>query len=312
MENMNVIIITALVTLIVTVIAGIAVEYFKNIKAKIKYSVRESIPIELNGKKIGANIIDISNPSSKTVKDITLKIQAIGVEIRNGGINTTVGLDYNLIENNDTIEVKIPFLKSKDMLSITTILENEYSIPNKPNVTIRSPDNFKTIIENDNQDKFSIMSFLPALIAAATVGASLSIVNIYMSRDQSVTLVLSASLVDLPDLAEKYITSTGIHYYNQGPYIYALAKNSKDPLERKKYIAFLINTIDTAENINSGSKAALSFFIAKIYKLQEDHNNSQLWYIKSKDANSNEYANLINYYKNENSLVPNVPVGNAD
>lgn len=299
MENMNVIIITALITLVVTVIGGIAVEYFKNIQAKIKYSVRESIPIELNGKKIGANIIDISNPSSKTVKDITLKIQAIGVEIRNGGINTTVGLDYNLIENDDAIEVKIPFLKSKDILSITTILENEHSIPNKPNVTIRSPDNFKTILENDYQDKSSIISFLPALIAAATVGASLSIFNNYISRDQSATLVLSASLVDLPNLAEKYTSSTGIHYYNQGPYIYVLAKNSKDPLERKKYIAFLINTIDSADGINSHSKAALAFFIAKIYKLQEDHNNSRLWYIKSKDANSDEYENLLNYYQNE-------------
>ena len=152
MENVGTIAITAVVTLVVTIVAGIALEFFKKIKPKLKYSVKESIPIDLDDKKIGANVVELSNPSSKAVKDIVLKIRARGVDIRNGGVKTTTGLDYEVAELDGVLEIKIPFLKYKDSLSITTILEDRFSIPNKPEITIRSPDNFKTIEESGSSD----------------------------------------------------------------------------------------------------------------------------------------------------------------
>ena len=193
MENIGTI---ALITLLVTVLAGLAVEFIKRIKPKIKYSIKESIPIILDEKKVGANVIEISNPSSKSVKDIVLKIKAIGVDIRNGGVKTTTGLDYDVIENEDSLEIKIPFLKFKDYLSITTILEDRYRIPSKPDVTVRSPDNFTLTEESGGYDKkFSFIkdfAFAPAIVASTVVAATLFLDISNVRTEQGTNLALAA------------------------------------------------------------------------------------------------------------------------
>ncbi len=307
MENIGTIIITAVITLVVGIFAGVAVEFFKKIKPKLKYSVKESIPINLDGKKIGANVIEISNPSSKTVKDIVLKIRATGAAVINSGVKTTTGLNYEIIESDETLEVKIPFLKAKDFLSITTILESKYIIPNKPDVTVRSPDNFKLIEENgepNRKNNFIVsLAIPPALVAATVVGATLTIgVNPFSVNariEQGANLALSAALVGLPNLASQYVSNDKIRYYNQGPYVYSLAKSSDDIAKVKLYGEFLIKTIEVSGVMASSSKSALYFFIAKIHILQNEKKEAATWFEKSKETNEEEYLTLKDFFKNE-------------
>ncbi len=301
MENIGSIAITALITLLVTLVAGLALEYFRRIKPKLKYSVKESIPIDLDGKKVGANIIEISNPSSKSVKDIVLKLRAKSVEIKNGGINTITGLDYEVVDGDDTLEVTIPFLKFKDYLSITAILESQHYIPNKPEVTIRSPDNFKLIEDRGGNDKISSSTFgagfLSASVAAATVALVL-VFNVALNRtEQGTNLSLAAAAVGLPNLAKYYISNNKIHYYNQGPVVYALAKSSNEPSEIAKYGDFLEKTLTIAPRINSRSESALQFFIAKIRELEGKQSLADKWLEESKSSEEDEYNQLVEYFK---------------
>ena len=303
MENIGSIIITALVTLLVTVLAGLALEYVKRIKPKLKYSIKESVPIDLGDKKIGANIIEISNPSSKSVKDIVLKLRAKDVDIKNGGIKTITGLDYEIIEGEDVLEIKIPFLKFKDYLSITAILESKFFIPNKPEITVRSPDTFKLVEDGDKNDKASssilITGILPAMIAAVAVAASLG-TNLVSSRsDQGINLSLAAAVVGLPNLAEHYVNNDKVYYYNQGPLVYALAKSSGDLNKITKYGDFLENTLIIAPYMNSRSKSALQFFIAKIRELKGDESIANKWFSESKSSHEDEYNQLVDYFKSE-------------
>ena len=307
MENIGTIIVTLIITLVGAVLAGLAVEFFKKIKPKLKYSVKESIPIKLDEKQIGANVIEISNPSSKSVKDIVLKIRASGVDVINSGIKTTKGLDYEIDESEGSLQVKLPFLKSKDYLSITTILEGKYSIPSKPDVTIRSPDNFKLIEETEDSDrkKDFIIGFAipPAIVAAIVVGFTLTVgvnpFSIKVRTEQGANLALSAALVGLPSLAEQYVSNDKIHYYNQGPYVYSLAKGSNDIEKVKLYGDFLVKTIEVTGHMASRSKSALHFFIAKIRILQGEKKEADSWFAMSKEENEDEYLVLKDFFQNE-------------
>lgn len=307
MTEYSTIILTSLATLVIAVAAGIAVEFIKRIRPKIVHSIREAIPIEIDEKMIGANVVYINNPSSKTVKDIVVKIKSLSNEIRNGGIKSTTGLDYDEHENGDTLKIEIPFLKYQDSISITTITEGKYRIPSKPDVTIRSPDSFKLITESEQKDKASIFRVpSAALVAAFVVGATLAFTNssIFSARsDQGAVMVTAASVVGLPDLAEKFISNDGIFYYNQGPYIYSLAKSEKNATKVEKYRQFLIRTITISNRIASGSKAALCFFARKISLLQGNKADSEVWFEKARETNENELEALQQYYKDENLLT---------
>jgi len=302
MENFGTIAITAVVTLLVTIVAGLVVEYLKRAKPKLKYSIKESIPITLEGNNVGANFIEISNPSTKTVKDIVLKVKAADVEIKNGGVNTVKGLEYSINEGKSELEIVIPFLKFKDYLSITTILEGKYSIPRKPDITVRSPDNFKLIEEGNSDDKkvnrLKEQFIIPALAMMLGVFAIFSLGIGSARNDQSANLSIAAALTGLPELSEKYISSDGIHYYNQGPYIYSLAVSTNDQSLINKYGDFLMQTVNVASNINSSSESAIYFFIGKIRLLQDKNKEAESWLEKSKDTDEDEFNFLDSHFKN--------------
>jgi hypothetical protein len=303
MGNIGTIALTAIITLVVTVLAGLAVEFFKRVKPKLKYSIKESVPIILDGKNIGANVIEISNPSSKSVKDIVLKIRAAGVDLKNGGVKTTTGLDYEVIEGDSNLEVKIPFLKFKDYLSITTILESRYSIPNKPNVTVRSPDTFKLIEEDDNNDGrrsfIKEFKFMPAMVAAFVVSVTLgfSFDTPGFTKGQGAIMSLSASAIGLPELAAHYVSNDGIYYYNQGPFVYSLAKSSNDPIKVNKYKDFLIKTTEITPFMVSRSKANFYFFIAKICLLQNRSKEAEAWFDKAREEQEDEFKKLEDIFR---------------
>lgn len=286
MDSLSTILTTSVATLLITVLAGLIVEYIKRRKPKLRFMIKNSIPLKLDDKYIGANIVNIENPSSKTIKDIVVKLKTTTGKIRNGGVQTTKGLDYEIEENGDSLELCIPFLKLKDSISITTILEGKYCIPDKPEMTVRSPDAFALVnYEKKRKGVLENNWLYPAATAATVVAISMSFVSdifFTVRSNQSANLVLSAALIGLPNIAENYISNSGISYYNQGPYIYSLAKTSDNINMLEKYRQFLIRVLDIAPEITSSSKSAICFFIGKISQLQNNKNESEKWFIESK------------------------------
>ncbi len=297
MEDYGTIILTSVATLVITVVGALVIEFIKRIKPKIVYSVRESIPIEIEENKIGANVVYLHNPSSRTVKDIVVKVKSSGNELRNGGVKCTAGLDYETAENGDTLQIEIPFLKSQDNISITTIVEGKFFIPKIPDVSVRSPDAFKLISDTENKATKSLFRIpTAAIVAAFAVGVTLSVSNSPFSQsahsDQGTVMSIAASLVGLPDLAEKYVSNSGIYYYNQGPYVYSLVKFESNVAAMEKYKNFLIKTISLSNGMASSSEAGLSFFIGKIEIKLGNNAEAELWFEKSKKSNESEYAFL--------------------
>jgi hypothetical protein len=271
------ILLTALVTLAVTVLAGVALDYIRHVRLKVTYSVKDAVPIELDGKRVGAYLVSLSNACRRVVKDVTCHIQAPPAKLRNGGITASQGLQYSTTDGDQGIQLSIPYLKPGDDLQLTVIAESLIYIPPTPDVAIRSPQDVNvTAIRQEAKPQtfykgFLIAAFLAAFVGGV-VGAFFQNANTMMTPKDVFTF--AASVAGLPHLGDLYATSSDITYYNQGDLAYAWAAASSDPSEIHKYRQLLSVALETAPGMQSASRANLYYSLGKIDLLLADNSGA--------------------------------------
>ena len=138
-------IIPAIITLIISITSGLMLDYYKNLAPKILGNVQNGVPIEMNSKKLASYIITVSNPSNKTIHELTLNIQSSQTNLKSTGATITKGLKFDSSIKDNILEVYIPFLSKGDKFSVTAYVENEDAEDTKPFLVIRSPENFNQI-----------------------------------------------------------------------------------------------------------------------------------------------------------------------
>ncbi|MGV8981795.1 hypothetical protein [Clostridium sp.] len=138
-------IIPAIITLIISITSGLMLDYYKNLAPKILGNVQNGIPTEMNSKKLCSYIITVSNPSNKTIHELTLNIQSSQTNLKSTGATITKGLKFDSSIKDNILEVYIPFLSKGDKFSVTAYVENQDAVHNKPVLVIRSPENFNQI-----------------------------------------------------------------------------------------------------------------------------------------------------------------------
>lgn len=136
---------TAIITIIISFISGLLLEYYKNLAPKILCNIGEGVPLELNNKKLCAYVLTVRNISNKTIHKLTLNIQGLQNDLKIGDAQITKGLKFDSSIEDNILDVYIPFLSKDDEFSATLYVESKYGEYKKPVVTIRSPENFKEI-----------------------------------------------------------------------------------------------------------------------------------------------------------------------
>ena len=149
---------TAIATIIISLISGLLVEYFKNLAPKILCSIGNGVPIEINNKKVCAYIIDVSNLSKKIIHELSLNIQSAQSNLKVADAKITKGLKFDSSIKDNILDIDIPFLSKGDKFSVTVYVENQYGLCNKPVIVMRSPENFKKV-ESEEQKGIRSSSF---------------------------------------------------------------------------------------------------------------------------------------------------------
>jgi len=292
------IVFTAIATLIVTVIAGLVLDYWKNSKPKVAYKVRDALPIDIDDKKIGAYLISVVNTSKKTIKDLSIFIEAGTVSLKNGGVSCPQGFVYDLKVDENKIKIDVPFFKENEEASFTVIAESPYYIPKQPNVAIRSPQQFK-LIESSASDKIKRpLSFwlMPMVTSLTATAVAISVLSFdFIPRSQKDVLMFSASSAELPELVKIYAVSDDVKYYNQGDLAFSMAKQCKDNVSIMKYITFLKTTIALAPRMASGSKSNNLYNLAKIYLLIHEEDLAKKYFQDSIEESKRHVIDLIKY-----------------
>lgn len=281
------ILLTAGVTLLVTVLAGLVLDYLRHVRPRITYSVKDAVPINLDGKRIGAYLVSLSNHSKRVVNDVSCHIQAPPATLRNGGVSVPQGLQYSVVEVDDGMQLLVPYLRPGDELQATVIAESGGFVPRTPDVAIRSPQdiNVAAIRSGVKPPSFQRGFLTAAAVAAFVAGASVAIFPIVAFQEPRDVFAFSASLAGLPRLTELYATSANIAYYDQGDLAYALAAESSDPSEIGKYRKLLSVALEIAPSgMLSSSRASLYYSLGKIDLLLADSHSAILDFQRARDA----------------------------
>jgi len=270
------IIFTALATLVVTILAGLALEYVRNARPRVIYSVKDAVPIGLEDKSVGAYVFSLKNTSKRTVKDVECHLEGSRLtKLRDGGIATPQGMKYTVEERENNLVISIPFLNSSDTLTATIIAEGKW-VPPRLSAAVRSASDLKIVktesIENDRRrgllSQISSMSFLAAIASVAAV--SLTAYGSFEDTPVDV-LTFAAATADLPHLAEIYATSESLHYSSQGDLVCALATSAAQPAEIEKYRKFLSIVLQSASGMLGRSQANLYYCRGKLDLLVKDN-----------------------------------------
>ena len=296
----------ALAALIVTVIAGILLDYLKNSRPRLVYSVRKALPIDIDDKKVGAYLITKTNTSKKTVKDVSVYVQAQSASIRNGGITCTQGLKYELSTSEHELELRIPFLNARDEVSLTAIAESRIFVPSTPEVAIRSPQQFKLENREDIRRINPLATtVIPAVLAAISVIIALTFFQINLQLvDSKDVLVYAATVNNLPELAKTFAYASDLRYLNQGDIAYVYASESNDPQEIMKYKKFLGTVVDYGgKHMWSGSKANIYYNLGKISLLLSEDDEAKNYFSKAIEFNRSFIEDLLKFDNTTSSFI---------
>ncbi|MCD3245044.1 hypothetical protein G8S21_03650 [Clostridium botulinum C] len=146
---------TAIITIVISIISGLLLERVKNVAPRILCNIGKGVAMKINNKKVYAYSITVSNLSKKIIHDLTLNIQSSKSNLNIADAKITEGLKFDSSIKEDSVIIDIPFLSKGDKFSATVYVENKYGVCSKPNIVLRSPENFKKL---DSSEKNRILS----------------------------------------------------------------------------------------------------------------------------------------------------------
>ncbi len=262
------ILITGFSTLLVTILAGVLLDFVRNARPRVVYSVKDAVFIELEGKHIGAYVVSLQNTSKRVVKDLECHLKSkssVSVKLRDGGIAAPQGMKYSVDEVDDNLRVTIPYLNRDDALTITVIAESRFSPYRALSVAIRTPHDVKVVQKDLEAPPRGYNRVFLVAAAIATAASPLATYLLSGNNEPSDVLTFAAAASNLPHLAEIYATgSRTIHYYNQADLACALAASTDKRIEIDSYRRFLSLTLQLSSRMVSSSKANLYYCRGKL------------------------------------------------
>lgn len=182
---------TAIVTIIISIISGLLLEYFKNLAPKILCTMGNGKLIKKNGKKIYACTITVRNLSNKIVHELTLNIQSLQSNLKITRARITEGLKFDSSINDNALDIDIPFLSKDDEFSATIYVENQYGVYDKPSVVLRSPENFKEVDSPEQVGFFTSLFNIPKDISQSVSGTPKNNNTVAAGDKNDLTLVMN-------------------------------------------------------------------------------------------------------------------------
>ena len=205
---------TAIVTIVISIISGLLVEYFKSLAPRILCSIGSGIPLKNGDRKMYAYSITVSNLSKKIIHELSLNVQGSGSNLKVADAKITKGLKFESSLKDNILDIDIPFLSKGDEFSIKLYSESR----KKPVIVMRSPENFKQI---DSIEQNGFLSSLFSKTNKANENAGRSVKNnerIVPNEKDDYTMIMNKPLK-----AEKNINKGMLNFRKNKKIIIATA-----------------------------------------------------------------------------------------
>ncbi|GAA0076094.1 membrane protein [Clostridium sp. CTA-5] len=187
---------TAIITIIISFISGLLLEYYKNLAPKILCNIGEGIPLVIKNRNVYAYILTVRNLSNKTIHNITLNIHDSHKDLNFGDAEITKGLKFDSSIKDNILDVYIPFLSKDDEFKVTLYVDYDDGEYNKPTVIIRSPENFKEVDSVEATGVLALLMNMPKNITNLFSNDKKENKRIRINKKENFTTIINTSSDD--------------------------------------------------------------------------------------------------------------------
>lgn len=298
--------ITAFITVLVTVIAGMLLFYFQTKKVKLSYEISQITPFHKQNEELTIYHVSLSNSGKDIAEEVKGIIDIRPARIDEYNITTDFPLQKNDSLNNGVLYFSLRSLNSDEKVSISILANSSSSFPESPNIKIRAKGCLATL--NTNQSKINeqiakpnlmiliLMGIFASFVSSITISKSRGIISIFQAgrhtgaKQQEVFAYLFEN-EGLEDMSSEYRKiNYEISYWSESDRLTFLSQ-SENPDFILKIINVFLNLFDYAGPIATESKAVIHYNISKLYgKLNNPQEQDK--YLKLALKSDKELINL--------------------
>lgn len=136
---------TAIITIVISFISGVLLDYYKNYAPRIVCTLMKIKSKTYSSKNIKVYSLLVKNTSNKTLHNLNVNLQGDSDNLKMDYMKITKGLKYDIEHEGKDYDVSIPFISKDDEFKAKIFLPIAGSEAKKPVITLRSPENFKEI-----------------------------------------------------------------------------------------------------------------------------------------------------------------------
>jgi hypothetical protein len=143
MEGIAVKVLLIILGALVVEVARHVADYIKRITPRVEYSSMSGLPVDVDDKHFCTHRIRITNPSKKKVEDVTFHIRASNNKIKVEVTSKPEGLEYNLINKDEGIDLTFPYLKHGEVVELRAQIEGRYYYADSLGISVSSPNDLE-------------------------------------------------------------------------------------------------------------------------------------------------------------------------
>lgn len=277
------ILITAIVTLGVTIGSGLVLSYVQTSKPRLVYTTTETIPFSGQEQVMGIYHVSISNEGRKATKDVICFVSARPAIIDQWDISADPALQYIESSTNNSLTLTLPILNPKELLQISILAMHPNSIPMVPEISLRAEGIMG--IEK-TQDRTQILGlYFPYIIALIGAFAGLTSLLLFRSlrenieeeeedrhptigEQNKILAFLFGNYSMLNEMKDYLKTTANITYWSEADKLGILALSSSEDYRNK--IKAILQDLLEYTIIHKRSQGIIYYNIARIEAIQNN------------------------------------------
>lgn len=287
-------ILTAIITIAITVIGGMVLYYLQFSQAKLVYTYEKILPFEGQEENLNIYHINISNKGNKISEDVICYVNINPAQIKNYRITSKTPISYNDELKNNNIELKIKSLNPDESAKISILGTSESNFPEQPEIKLRAKGVNGKISENELNDKkedpklFTILltaiagiTSILALFIRKIVGRTIIKEDGKHSDEQNQILAYLCGIHDIPEEVDRFLgLPRKASYWSEMDRLTSLGISSMDKNKALKIKLVLIDLLNYAVIVDT-SKGIGYYNLARLEKFLDNDKESKEYLVKA-------------------------------
>ena len=273
-------ILTALISIAVTVIGGLLLYYFQSKQPELIYKVDKILPFESQTQKLNIYHITIENTGNQIAEDVVCQIQITPATVKEYRVNSDAPIQIIDSVKKQDIDINTSSLNPKESYKVSILATSEGAFPDEPLVKIRAKgiSGTEKKIDSENHDEKDSNFLLKLLLEAASVATAMTLFTRYILSDdgtrhsgnQNEILSYLCGIHGLDAQVERYLAlPKKTSYWAEMDRLAAIAIASNDTTIALKSITIIDDLIKYAD-MASTSKGVGYYNLARLYLFIND------------------------------------------